>query len=200
MTTIYFMRHSETLTSTNVYNNDSFQLQNEKWVLTKNGEELAREKSKIDELKDFDIVFSSNYVRAISTAKYFTKDTINIDERFGERKYGINNWDELPDDFGNKQFNDFDYKTKNGESLNEVIEREEKALNEILSKYKDKKVLIVGHSTALSALLSKWCTISYTEPYTYEGKELFDGKWNFCETFKLEFDDDNNLVSIKNLR
>ena len=41
MTTIYFMRHSETLTSTNVYNNDSFQLQNEKWVLTKNGEEIA---------------------------------------------------------------------------------------------------------------------------------------------------------------
>ena len=67
------------------------QLQNEKWILTNNGEEIAKEKSKLDELQNFDIVFSSNYVRAIGTAKYFTTDKINIDERFGERKFGINN-------------------------------------------------------------------------------------------------------------
>ena len=91
MTIIYFMKHSEALKYNNVSNNDSLQLQNEKWILTNNGEKIAKEKSKLDELQNFDIVFSSNYVRAIGTAKYFTTDKINIDERFGERKFGINN-------------------------------------------------------------------------------------------------------------
>ena len=100
MTTIYFMRHSETLKYNNINNNDSLQIQNEKWPLTINGEMIAREKSLKEDFSNFDIVFSSNYVRAISTAKYFTKDKINIDEAFGERKFGINNWEELPAYFG----------------------------------------------------------------------------------------------------
>ena len=200
MTIVYFMRHSETLKYNNINNSDSLQLQNEKWPLTENGENIAKEKSRIEELQNFDIVYSSNYVRAISTAKYFTLDKINIDERFGERKFGINSWDELPADFGKRQFNDFNYKIGNGESINEVIKREEEALSDILNNYKEKKILIVGHSTALAALFSKWCKISYTGSYTFNGKELFDGKWNYCETFKLEFDNDNNLVSIMNIR
>lgn len=200
MTAIYFMRHSEALKSNNIKNIDSLQVQNEKWPLTENGENIAKEKSRMDELQDFDIVYSSNYVRAISTAKYFTPEKINIDENFGERKFGINNWNELPSDFGERQFNDFNYKIGNGESINEVIKREEEALSEILNNYKEKKILIVGHSTALAALFSKWCNISYSGPYTYNSEEFFDGKWNYCETFKLEFDDDNKLVSIKNIR
>ena len=199
MTTIYFMRHSETLKYNNINNSDSLQIQNEKWILTNNGENIAKEKSKSDELQNFDIIFSSNYVRAIGTAKYFT-DKINIDERFGERRFGISSWDELPSDFGERQFNDFNYKIGNGESINEVIKREEEALNSILNDYKGKKILIVGHSTALAALLSKWCKINYTGPYTFNGIEFFDGKWNYCETFKLEFDDINNPVSISNIR
>ena len=200
MTIVYFMRHSESLKYNNVRNNDSLQLQNEKWVLSKAGETIAKEKSMLDELQDFDIVFSSNYARAIGTSKYFTSDTINIDERFGERKFGINNWEELPTDFGERQFNDFNYRIGNGESINEVIKREEEALINVLNNNKDKKILIVGHSTALASLFSKWCKIDYTGPYTFNGKELFDGKWNYCETFKLEFDNDNNLISIMNIR
>lgn len=200
MTTIYFMRHSEPLKYNNVNNSDSLQLQNEKWGLTKNGEEIAKEKSKLKEFKKFDVVFSSNYVRAIGTAKYFSSDKINIDERFGERKFGINNWDELPTDFGKRQFNDFNYRIENGESLNDVIKREENALNDILNNYKEKKILIVGHSTALAALFSKWCKIEYDGPYTHNNKEFFDGEWNYCESFKLEFDNDNTLISIMNIR
>lgn len=200
MTTIYFIRHSEALKSNNIKNSDSLQAQNEKWPLTENGEEIAKEKSKLEELKNFDVVFSSNYVRAIGTAKYFASNKINIDERFGERKFGINSWDELPTDFGERQFNDFNYRIENGESLNDVIKREEEALNDILKNYKEKKILIVGHSTALAALFSKWCEINYDGPYTYNDKEFFDGKWNYCESFKLEFDDDNNLIDIMNIR
>lgn len=200
MTTIYFIRHSETLKYNNVNNNDSLQLQNEKWVLTKNGEEIAKEKSKLEELKNIDVVFSSNYVRAIGTAKYFALDKINIDERFGERKFGINSWDELPADFEVRQLNDFNYKIGNGESLKDVLKREEEALNDILKNYKDKKIVIVGHSTALAVLFSKWCKINYDGPYTYSDQEFFDGKWNPCETFKLVFDENNHLISINHLK
>lgn len=200
MTTVYFMRHSETLKPQNIKNADTLQLQNEKWILTVKGENIAKEKSEVSELEKFDHVYASNYVRAISTAKYFTDNEIKIDERFGERKFGINNWDELPSGFGEKQFKDFDYKLENGESINEVILREESALTEILKIHKGEKVLIVGHSTALASLFSKWCEISYTGPYKYNDREFFDGKWNYCETFKLEFDDNNNLVNIENIK
>jgi len=44
----------------------------------------------------------SHKIRTISTAKHFTKDKINIDEAFGERKFGINNWEELPSKFGER--------------------------------------------------------------------------------------------------
>ena len=200
MTTIYFMRHSEALKFENINNNDSLQLQNEKWPLTINGEQIVKDKSEKSELKNFDSVYASNYVRAISTAKYFTNAEVKIDESFGERKFGINDWSELPSDFGKRQFEDFDYKLENGESINEVILREEKALLDILKKHQGEKLLIVGHSTALASLFSKWCEINYTGSYKYNGVEFFDGKWNYCETFKLEFDDNNELISIKNIR
>ena len=199
MTTIFLMRHSEALKFENVNNSDLLQLQNEKWPLTITGEQIAKEKSEISELKNFDSVYSSNYVRAISTAKYFTNNKVKIEESFGERKVGINNWDELPSDFEKRQFEDFDYKLENGESINEVILREEKALLGILKKHQGEKILIVGHSTAFTSLLSKWCEINYAGPYKYNGVEFFDGKWNYCETFKLEFDYNDELISIKNL-
>jgi len=200
MTIIYFMRHSEALKFNNINNNDDLQIQNEKWPLTINGENIAKEKSKIGEFLKFDVVYSSNYVRAISTAKYFTNDKVNIDESFGERKFGINKWEELPVNFGEKQFENFDYKLNDGESLNEVISRETNSLNRILKEHKNQKILVVGHSTALASLFSKWCEVSYTGPYKFNEKEFFDGKWNYCETFKLTFNEANDLINIENIK
>ena len=200
MTTVYLLRHSEPLKVNNIENSDSLQLQNEKWGLTINGENIAKEKSKNSELQDFDIVFSSNYVRAIATAKYFTNDKINVVESFGERKFGIDNWNELPDDFSKKQYEDFDYKFSNGESLNMVINREYQALNNILNNYKNKKVLIVGHSTAIASLLTKWCDVDFMGDYKFNNEVFFDGKWNYCQTFKLEFDDNFNLHNVENIK
>ncbi len=199
MTTIYFMRHSEAVKVNGLDNCDSLQLQNEKCGLTERGEAIALDKSKRNELQKFDVVISSNYTRAIDTAKYFTTNKIIIDLRFGERKFGVNSWNEIPDGFEERQFNDFNYKISNGESLNDVFKREDEALKDVLHKYEGKKILVVGHSTALAVLFSKWCEVSYDNPYTYNGSIFFDGKWNYCETFKLEFDN-TELKSIKNIR
>jgi 2,3-bisphosphoglycerate-dependent phosphoglycerate mutase len=199
MTIVYLMRHSETLKYNNINNSDSLQVQNEKWPLTIDGENLAKNKSLKEEFQNIDVVYSSNYVRAISTAKYFINEKININEDFGERKFGINDWSELPNDFNERQFKDFNYKLENGESLNEVKTRELKALNKILNNDKGKKILIVGHSTALATLLTAWCDIDF-DSYKYNFKVFFDGKWNYCETFKLIFDDDNRLINIENIK
>ena len=205
-TTIYLIRHSIR------FNNDYIEelktsqsktIISEKSILNVEGEKRAEILSNENELQNLDVIYVSNCVRTLQTAKYIIEKQnlkVNIDERFGERKFGINSWDELPTNFGERQFSDFDYKIENGESLNDVIKREEKALNDILNNYKEKKILIVGHSTALAALFSKWCKISYDGPYIYNDKEFFDGKWNHCEAFKLEFDNDNNLISIMNIK
>lgn len=199
MTIVYLMRHSEPLKSINFKSNDSLQLQNEKWPLTVEGEYLAQKKSKLQELKDFNIIISSNYVRAVATAKYFTSDKIYIDASFGERKFGINSWNELPKDFEKKQFTDFNYKLKEGESLNEVMNREYISLMNVIDKFKDSKILIAGHSTAFASLLTKWCKIT-KNGYEFNGSKFFNGIWNYCETFKLEFDNNKSLVKIENIK
>lgn len=198
-TTVYLMRHSEPLKPININNNDSFQLQNEKWVLTTKGENLAKEKSSSKEFSDIDVVITSNYTRAVATAKYFTDDKILVDENFGERKFGINNRDGLPKDYNQKQFNDFNYKLPNGESINEVINREYESLINILHKYIGKKILIVGHGTAISSLLTKWCNIDRDMNYTFNNWLFFKGKLDYLETFKLIFDSKDNLINVENI-
>ena len=59
-----------------------------------------------------DRLYSSNYVRAIQTAKYLSDKNnlmINIISNLGERKFGVSSWDELPEDFGRRQFLDDNY-------------------------------------------------------------------------------------------
>lgn len=51
MTILYFMRHSEALKPLFFNSNDSLQLQNEKWVLSIKGENIAMEKVKLANYK-----------------------------------------------------------------------------------------------------------------------------------------------------
>lgn len=95
--------------------------------------------------------------------------------------------------------NDFDFKVGNGESLNEVKDRMYNMLQYLLENYKNKKILIVSHSTALACLLSNWCEIKFLGEYKFKDKVFFDGNWNYCETFKLIFDDENNLINIEKM-
>ena len=44
-------------------------------------------------------------------------------------------------------------------------------------------------------------TLDFTETHDYKfnNQVFFDGKWDYLETFKLTFDDKNNLIDIKNI-
>lgn len=201
MTTIYLIRHSEPLKDiNNIINNDNLKIQNEKKCLSINGELLASKINKLKDLQNIDILFSSNYVRTISTAKYIANENnlkINIIEELGERKFGINDWNELPENFEMKQFVDENYKIGNGESQKEVRERMNNVLIDILEKYKNKRIAIVSHSTAILYLFKKYVEIDNQGNCIFNGNCFFNclGNWNYCEIFKLEFID-NKLVNI----
>lgn len=88
LTYIYLIRHSEQL-KTKIDIQEDSQIANEKIILSVEGEKKAEQISKLEELKNIYELWSSSYVRAISTAKYIAKENnleINIDKNLGERK------------------------------------------------------------------------------------------------------------------
>ena len=207
-TIIYLCRHSEPI---DMYDNknETMQLRNEKISLSVLGEEKARKLSLLPELNNIDNVIESNYFRAIATAKYIAfnnKKDIEVIPEFGERKFGnINSWSDLPKGFSDKQIKDWDYKFEGGESFNEVCERMYFALQSVLKKYKGKKIFIVSHGTAISVLFSKIADVFFPDEENYNrgiyfnGKLIFDGKYDAPELFKLEYEDEK-LVDVKNIK
>ena len=207
-TIIYLCRHSEPI---DMYDNknETMQLRNEKISLSVLGEEKARKLSLLPELNNIDNVIASNYVRAIATAKYIAfnnKKDIEVIPEFGERKFGnINSWSDLPKGFSDKQIKDWNYKFEGGESFNEVCERMYFALQSVLKKYKGKKIFIVSHGTAISVLFSKIAHVEFYDEENYNrgiyfnGKLIFDGKYDAPELFKLEYEDEK-LVDVKNIK
>lgn len=87
---VFLIRHSEQLRIESQNNKmEDSQISNEKIILSVEGERKAEEMSHLKELKEVEVLWSSNYVRAISTAKYIAnqnKIEINIDKNFNERK------------------------------------------------------------------------------------------------------------------
>lgn len=190
----------------NTFNKDNLQLQNEKSSLSIEGEQIAKDKLNKKEFDGIDIIFSSNYVRTIQTAKYLSEKNsveINVISDLGERKFGIDSWDELPDNFERKQFLDENYKLNNGENQKEVRDRMYSVIMKILNEYHNKRIAIVSHGTAISYLLKKWCDVDIVDDklrYSFKNEIVLDGYLNYCETFKLVFDDENKLIDIKNIK
>ena len=210
MTEVYLIRHSEKYRNfNNIINDDSFQLFNEKIILSINGEMLANKLANMEEMSNIDVVFASNYVRSIGTAKYIAyrnKIDVNIDKNFGERIYGINSIDGIMDDFNVKQWNDIDYKLPNGESRRDVTNRMYNALIRVINDYKNKRIAIVSHGTAISFLLDKWCDVfvnynndnKMNTKVVFKNKIIFDNNISAPCVFKIVFDD-NNIISIENI-
>ena len=211
MTEVYLIRHSEKYRNfNNIINDDSFQLFNEKIILSINGEMLANKLANMEEMSNIDVVFASNYVRSIGTAKYIAyrnKIDVNIDKNFGERIYGINSIDGIMDDFNVKQWNDIDYKLPNGESRRDVTNRMYNALIRVINDYKNKRIAIVSHGTAISFLLDKQCDVfvnynndnKMNTKIVFKNKIIFDNNISAPCVFKIVFDDNNIIISIENI-
>lgn len=204
ITTVYLLRHSEPFKVHRGIEiiDDDFLTINKKTPLSVDGEHLAEGISQNSEFENIDIIWSSDYVRTMSTAKYIAFKNnlkVNINKDLGERIHGVDKVSEIPSDFEIRQFTDENYKLLNGESRKEVSQRLYRCLINIINDNKGKKIVIVGHSTATAYLLSNWCEISYDSNYKFKGKTFFDGKWNYCQTFKLKFEN-NELTSIEDIK
>lgn len=167
ITQLYLIRHSKQLQIENKLDEND-QINNEKTILSIEGEEKAKQMSEIPELQNIDVLWSSNYVRAISTAKYIAQNnniTINIDVNLGERKLGnLEKLKQLGKDktnsFTTEQMLDEKLKNEDGENREEVTKRMEKSIKNILENNIGKKIAIVSHGASIKFLLMKWCNLN----------------------------------------
>lgn len=135
--------------------------------LTREGEkDSKRLETVLSTLPDgFDAFVSSPYNRSVQTieplAERFHKDIVKL-EGLGERVIGKLEAISMRGFFF-KQWKDFTYKEKEGECLLEVQKRNMAVIQELLTGYEGKNVVIGTHSTALSTILSY-----YDETFGYE--------------------------------
>lgn len=208
-TSIYLIRHSEPLKlKRSIYNVDEDeQITNEKQPLSIVGELKANELSKLEELNGIDVLWSSQYVRAISTAKYIAEKNniiINIDEKFGERKTGIADPNDENKDYWMIQLHDSTFKCNYGENQEEVRNRMYDGIVKILKENSGKKIAIVTHATAMTFLLMKWCELKSADSngkkrcLYLKDKEVINDGFKTPEIFELIFEQDV-LVDINRI-
>jgi 2,3-bisphosphoglycerate-dependent phosphoglycerate mutase len=147
MTTIYFVRHAEP----DFNNHDDLTR-----PLTEKGKRDVELVNQFLEDKQIDIIISSPFIRAIDTVKVFSdkmNKEVQIVDEFRERKID-SCWIENFNEFSMRQWDDFDYKLKDGECLREVQNRNIASLKKVLIEYQNKNVVIGSHGTALSTIIN----------------------------------------------
>ncbi len=205
MTTIYLLRHSKSVKSDDLIFDDKLdeQTKNERIPLSSIGEEEAKRFSNNKELTNIDVIFSSEYERAKSTAKYIATNNnlkLIISKDINERKIG--DAKNYPKSFWVTQFEDENAKAPNGESRKEVTERFTRFINRVLVEYKDKRIVLVSHGTAITFLLMNWCKLVNVElenkvrHLTFKGKDVINDTIKNLDLFKLTFDG-NNIVDVE---
>lgn len=206
ITTVYLIRHSRKLSNelvNNENNNEYYQNRREKIVLSVEGERRAELLSKEKEFNNIDVIYSSNYVRAIQTAKYLAENrniVIHVDDRFNERRLGI----AQKEDIYIKQYSDENLKNPDGESQKEVRERMKAGLIEVVNNNKGKNIAIFTHGAAITFLLMNWCKLEFIHEdkrkcLRFNGDIIADKIFDAPEVFKLQIDNKNEVLSIENL-
>jgi len=174
MTIIYFVRHAQP----NFNNHDDLTRE-----LTAQGLKDSKLVTEFLWDKGIDVILSSPYRRAVDTIKGFAdakKIEIECIDDFRERKVG-SAWIKDFDSFCRQQWENFDFKLSEGESLREVQKRNINALNRILETYKGKNVVIGSHGTALSTIINY-----YDASFGYDEFEKIKGLMPWVVEFSFE--------------
>jgi 2,3-bisphosphoglycerate-dependent phosphoglycerate mutase len=103
-------------------------------------------------------IYSSPYKRSVQTIELLASELgleIVLKEDFRERKI-CDEWIEDFEGFCRNQWNDFEYKLEDGESLNEVQARNIGELKNIVENDDANKIAIGTHGTALSTMLNSF--------------------------------------------
>jgi len=176
MTTIYFVRHAEP--DLNIHDDDLRPLSTKGMSDSEFVTQFLKDKK-------IEIALSSPYKRSVDTILPFAEGaglTVETIEDFRERKVD-DVWIEDFTAFTRRQWDDFSYKLANGECLLEVQNRNIRALEEVLMKYKGKNIVIGTHGTALSTMINY-----YDNSYGYEDFQVIAQL--FPWVVKMEFNDE----------
>lgn len=206
MKTIYLIRHSAPFVEIDNYTNNDNVLWsefNKNMILSPQGEENAKKLCDVDELKYLDEIYASNSSRAIETAKYIAVNNnikIKLDKRINEREFGVKYIKDLPTDFTKLSFEDKNFKVIGGESLNEVDDRFKSFINDLLDE-NNNKIVIVMHGIILLSYLKIICNhfefdgINFK--ISYNDNIVLDGIPKNPSIYKVEFDDNKNVINVK---
>ncbi len=174
MTKIYFIRHAKP----DYTNHDDHAR-----PLTEEGREDCKKVTEFLSDKHITKAFSSPYIRSIDTIKDYTQKAglkIDIIDDFRERCLD-NVWVEDFNAFAKEQWNNFDYKLTNGESLNEVQKRNIAALQCVLLGNANENIVIGTHGTALSTIINY-----YNNKFDYAEFDRIKTYMPFAVCFEFE--------------
>lgn len=207
ITTIYYIRHAEPEKDIKAkINGKTEQDLNESICLSSQGELQAEKLSELCELQNLNQVWSSNYKRALDTAKFIANKNnkeIIIEPNLGERKLGDLEKLKLlgqtkKRSYTQEQLLDENLKNEVGESHKEVKERLYNITLDILTKNKGKTCAVISHGAAIKFLLMNWCNLDESLNISYNGKIVVKETIDYTGIIKLEFENDK-LINIQNV-
>ncbi len=179
MTEVYFIRHS--LRDNATYDDMDV-------PLTAEGEKRALILADAFANVSIEQIFSSPFQRSVRTLNPLAHSKnleIQLISDFRERNVGHEIADFWP--FAKQQWNDFDYKFADGESLREVQNRNISALEQILTTSKNQKVAIGTHGTSLSTILN-----FYQPDFQFQDFQSLAGKMPYV--IKMDFAENKYLT------
>lgn len=207
MKTIYLIRHSAPFVEIDNYDdykNIPWKDYNRNMILSKEGEEKAKKLCDLQDFKNIDVVYAADSYRAIGTAKYVAEMNnlkIKLDSRINERNLGVNTINELPENQILDSFNNKDYKFGTGESLNEVDNRFNSFIDEIL-KSNNNKIALFIHGIIMMSFLQNNTDFLFdgrNMRLIFNNKEIYNDKMQNPMVFKIEYDDLNKIINIEYL-
>lgn len=66
-----------------------------------------------------------------------------------------------------------EFKTRDGESANDTNKRKNEFIEEIVEKYKEKRIAVISHGGAIKFYLLSYCKVNEKLNLEYNEKELF---------------------------
>ena len=200
---LYLIRHSNPfveIENYNDYNNVNWHDYNRNMILSVLGEKKASELTKIDELSNIKEIYSSDSFRAIATAKYLSElnnTKIKLDARINEREFGVDYLNQLPENFNKKSFDDKNLKVFNGESLNEMDNRFNSFIDELLNSDIDKSIIVI-HGIMLLSFFQNHCDFEFDGKQAtvkFNGKMIVEEKPKSPGVYKITYED-KKIVDI----
>lgn len=173
MTEIYFIRHSL---------RDSAAYDDMDVPLTVEGEKRALVLAEAFEPVALDQIYSSPFLRSVRTVQPLAEaKALDIQLLSALRERNVGPWIDDFWSFAQMQWQDFDYKLAQGESLREVQERNIRSVKQILSDSVNQKIAVGTHGTSLSTILN-----FYQPDFQFNDFKALAGKMPYV--IKMDFD------------